>query len=90
MFLVSSSVNASIFHVTWLDTFWTDLTYPMTNTFVSLFCAFTDYYSILLICNIFSYTKSINLSLCQTFFPVIHIIFNLGGGLENFFVVIQL
>ena len=24
MFLVSSSINVSIFHVTWLDTFWTD------------------------------------------------------------------
>ena len=25
VFLVSSSINVSIFHVTWLDTFWTDL-----------------------------------------------------------------
>ena len=25
MFLVSSSTNVSIFHITWLDTFWTDL-----------------------------------------------------------------
>ena len=25
MFLVSSSINVSIFHITWLDTFWTDL-----------------------------------------------------------------
>ena len=25
MFLVSSSINISIFHITWLDTFWTDL-----------------------------------------------------------------
>ena len=25
MFLVSSSINVSIFHSTWLDTFWTDL-----------------------------------------------------------------
>ena len=25
MFLVCSSVNASVFHITWLDTFWTDL-----------------------------------------------------------------
>ena len=25
MFLVSSSMNASIFHITWLDTFWTGL-----------------------------------------------------------------
>ena len=23
--LVSSSINVSIFHITWLDTFWTDL-----------------------------------------------------------------
>ena len=27
MFLVSSSINVSIFHSTWLDTFWTDLIY---------------------------------------------------------------
>ena len=27
MCLVSSSVNDSIFHITWLDTFWTDLTF---------------------------------------------------------------
>ena len=27
MFLVSSSINVSIFHITWLDTFWTDLVY---------------------------------------------------------------
>ena len=25
MFLVSSSINTSIFHITWLNTFWTDL-----------------------------------------------------------------
>ena len=25
MFLVSSSINVSIFHITWLDTLWTDL-----------------------------------------------------------------
>ena len=27
IFLVSSSTNVSIFHITWLDTFWTDLVY---------------------------------------------------------------
>ena len=27
MFLVPSSINVSIFHITWLDTFWTDLVY---------------------------------------------------------------
>ena len=26
-YLVSSSINVSIFHITWLDTFWTDLIY---------------------------------------------------------------
>ena len=25
LYLVSSSINISIFHITWLDTFWTDL-----------------------------------------------------------------
>ena len=29
MFLVSSSINVSIFHITWLDIFWTDLTYAL-------------------------------------------------------------
>ena len=27
LYLVSSAVNVSIFHITWLDTFWTDLIY---------------------------------------------------------------
>ena len=27
VFLVSVSINVSIFHFTWLDTFWTDLVY---------------------------------------------------------------
>ena len=25
LYLISSSINVSIFHITWLDTFWTDL-----------------------------------------------------------------
>ena len=25
LYLVSSSINVSVFHITWLDTFWTDL-----------------------------------------------------------------
>ena len=25
LYVVSSSTNASIFHITWLDTFWTDI-----------------------------------------------------------------
>ena len=28
--LVSSSINVSIFHITWLDAFWTDLVYIIT------------------------------------------------------------
>ena len=27
LYLVSSSTNVSIFHIAWLDTFWTDLMY---------------------------------------------------------------
>ena len=27
LYLVSSSVNVSVFHITWLDTFWTDVVY---------------------------------------------------------------
>ena len=36
MFLVSSSINVSIFHITWLDTFWTDLVYFL------IFCMLDD------------------------------------------------
>ena len=32
MFLVSSSINVSIFHITWLDTFWTNFT--IVNLFI--------------------------------------------------------
>ena len=31
LYLVSSSITMSIFHVTWLDTFWTDLIYPILH-----------------------------------------------------------
>ena len=31
MFPVSSSINASIFHITWLDNYWTDLVYQDDN-----------------------------------------------------------
>ena len=44
MFLVSSSINVSLFHITWLDTFWTDLIYqkemkqvPWTDSCTSMF-----------------------------------------------------
>ena len=30
LYFVSSSLNVSIFHITWLDTFWTDLIYTYT------------------------------------------------------------
>ena len=33
MFLVSSSIKASIFHSTWLDTFWIDLVYICVYTY---------------------------------------------------------
>ena len=29
VFLVSSSINVSIFHITWLDSFWTDLVHQL-------------------------------------------------------------
>ena len=32
LYLVSSSINASIFHITWLDTFYTDLIYHKNST----------------------------------------------------------
>ena len=31
MFLVSSSINVSILHITWLGTFWTDLVYTVVG-----------------------------------------------------------
>ena len=31
LYLVSSSINVSIFHITWLDTFWTDLVCKCTQ-----------------------------------------------------------
>ena len=34
-YLVSSSVHVSIFHIIWLDTFWTDLIYPQ-NLYVEV------------------------------------------------------
>ena len=33
LYLVRSSKNVSIFHITWLDTFWTDLVHWETNYF---------------------------------------------------------
>ena len=32
LYLVSSSLNISIFHITWLDTFWTNLIYPYISS----------------------------------------------------------
>ena len=34
MFLVSFSINVSIFHITWLDTSWTDLVYSFGKLYV--------------------------------------------------------
>ena len=34
LYLVSSSINVSIFHIMWLDTFWTDLIVCHTQLFV--------------------------------------------------------
>ena len=31
LYLVSSSINVPVFHITWLDTFWTNLVYLLTN-----------------------------------------------------------
>ena len=35
LYLVSSSINVSVFHITWLDTFWTDLVYGCVCVCVS-------------------------------------------------------
>ena len=34
LYLVSFSVNVSIFHITWLDTFWTDYTYTHMYVYI--------------------------------------------------------
>ena len=31
LYLVSSSIIVSIFHITWMDTFWTDVVYVMID-----------------------------------------------------------
>ena len=36
LYLVSSSINVSVFHITWLDTFWTDLVYGCVCVCVTL------------------------------------------------------
>ena len=50
-FVVSSSINVSIFHITWLDTFWTDLGYRILT---GLLLVFSSYYpfSLVTICGI--------------------------------------
>ena len=55
LYLVSSSINVSIFHITWLDTFWTYLvwvsryTHTDTNTTLqqSLVAYFEQYWLLL-------------------------------------------
>ena len=39
LYLVSSSVNVSIFHISWLDTFWTDHVSPTIHDFTNVLCA---------------------------------------------------
>ena len=34
LYLVSSSINVSVFHITWLDSFWTDFVYIFLNSHV--------------------------------------------------------
>ena len=33
VYLVSSSINVSIFHITWSDTFWTDLIFLAVDSY---------------------------------------------------------
>ena len=51
MFLVSSSINVSIFHITWIDTFWTYL--MCVCVFVYLLHHYIYYYTACLTCTIF-------------------------------------
>ena len=38
LYLVSSLINVSIFHITWLATFWTDLVYPEMELLTAWAC----------------------------------------------------
>ena len=60
LYLVSSSINVSIFHITWLDTFWTDLVHQIafyTNECIikhnipRLFFNFSIYFNCILFMN---------------------------------------
>ena len=42
LYLVSSSINISIFHITWLDTLWTGLVYPESDYFLQCHCFCPD------------------------------------------------
>ena len=56
LYLVSSSVNISIFHITWLDTFWTDLVCMCVyNSVYVLYNIYMEFIYIWNICGIYIY-----------------------------------
>ena len=57
LYLVSSSIHVSIFHVTWLDTFWTDLV--LQRTLPRYLSSEITYKRTVSICSILKYTFSI-------------------------------
>ena len=57
LYLVSSSINVSIFHITWLDTFWTDLVYEVYEGWDCIF-PFPQIFSVLLESFWYNYNKN--------------------------------
>ena len=45
MFLVASSINVSVFYITWLDTFWTERVHKARSTEPSKYCTLSKYLS---------------------------------------------
>ena len=50
LYLVCSSINVSIFHITWLDTFGTDLVYVVCMVCVSVCCDRVCVWHVLCMC----------------------------------------
>ena len=58
LFLVSSSINVSIFHTTWLDTFWTGLVFHTSSSLLPKRTVHKEKEERVLSSNVFSFQKS--------------------------------
>ena len=45
LYVISSSINVSIFHITWLDSFWTDLVYTYCKTITTISLVNTQHHT---------------------------------------------